>query len=134
MPTHTLRQKASAAPVLTLNAKFFARALDCHPEAFALALHWFKSEYQRHTGKSIRLDHAQSQAFLERVGANEQGVWRSQFSELTNPVATMIQVFTSGFTQVASLDLETALEVAQAFYDTVARVHLPPRLPDRTGA
>ena len=124
MRTHTIRQKSSPTPILTLTPRFFDQALACYPEAFTLALHWFKTEYQRHTGKSIQLDHGQSQAFLARVGANEQGVWRSRFAELSNPVATMMHIFTSGFTQVAGLDFEMALKSAQAFYDAVARVHL----------
>lgn len=134
MATHTIRQKSSATPLVTLRPKFFARALACHPEAFTLALHWFTTEYQRLTGKTVRLDHAQSLAFLEQVGADGRGVWHSRFAELPNPVATMIHIFTSGFTQVASLDFETALEVAQAFYDTVARVYLPLSATAPTGA
>lgn len=133
MRTHTIRQKSSPTPILTLTPRFFDQALACHPEAFTLAVHWFTTAYQCHTGKRIRLDHAQQQAFLERVGANEQGVWHSRFAELSNPVATMMHIFTSGFTQVAGLDFEMALKSAQAFYDAVARVHLPsnpsPSLP-----
>lgn len=124
MKTHTIRNKSSPTPVLTFAPKFFEKVQVCHPEAVSLALNWFKLEYKRLTGKTIRLDHEQTQVFLKMAGADERGLWVSKFSQLPAPTYHILSVFATGFAATPSFgSIETALEVAQAFYETLEKAH-----------
>ena len=116
MKTHTLRNKSSATPILTLTPKFFEKAMSCYPEAFTLALHWFNVAYKRETGKPVRLDHAQQQAFLQSVGATPSGEWRSKFSGLSFEAFQLTSLMTRGIEVTPGLDFEGVLDIAQAFY------------------
>jgi len=116
MKTHTLRNKATSTPILTLTPKFFAKAMACYPEAFCLALNWFYVSYKSYRGVTPRLDHTQQQAFLARAGADERGLWSSKFSSLSPAAAHVVAIFTSGFTHTSGLEFESALDLAQEFY------------------
>lgn len=121
MQTHTLRNK-STQPILKLTPAFMKKCLAAHPEAFTLALHWFKTAYKAQTGKSPSLDYEQHQLFLERVGARPDGTWTSRFSTIPPTGFKVLSLFQSGFAN-ASLSFEEALDMAQEFFDMLENMY-----------
>ena len=116
MQTHTIRNKRTGTPILTLTPKFWAKAMAGYPEAFTLALSWFKGAYKRCTGKDIRLDYEQELAFMKWVGARPDGTWMSKFSSTTPVLWQVHSMMQTGFRATDSMAFDEALEIAQAFY------------------
>lgn len=121
--THTIRNKASACPILTLSPGFMRKVLDSHPEAFSLALSWFNGQHKRLTGKPVRLCHEQSQTLLARVGATETGMWTSRFAALPPNASRIVSLVEKGLPHMPGLDFESALEVAQELYAMLEKAY-----------
>lgn len=127
MKTHTIRNKASTTPILTLAPAFWEHATQaCYPESLSLALGWFSAQYRDLTGKDVRLAHEQLSEFLAQVGANEQGLWTSRFVTKPAPVYRAIRLFEDGFLRSRDMDLEQALNIAQTFYAAIEVAHPGP--------
>lgn len=125
MKTHTIRNKASQAPIVTIAPALWARLKkDCYPETVSLTLGWLTAEYKRLTGKTLHLTHEQEMDFLAWVQADEKGLWTSRFSNLPAPVYRGVRIFETGFLKESGLALDEAFEVAQAFYAAINRAHL----------
>lgn len=124
MKTHTIRNKASATPILTLSPAFWAHAkATAFPESVSLMLGWLRKEYKALTGKSLVLTHEQDQDFRQWVGADERGMWTSRFSNKPPKVYQIIRMFETGFLSNSSMSLEEALELAQEFYATIEKAY-----------
>lgn len=124
MKTHSVRNKSSAKPIISLSPKFFEQALAAYPEAVALTLARFKRQYESLTGKAISLDYRQTQALLVHAGANASGQWHSRFSELPHTAYRIVTLFEKGFLTSNGFEFPEALATAQEFYATIAATYL----------
>lgn len=120
MPTHTIRNKSSATPIVTFKAKQWAEFRKCHPEAVSLTIAWLKKNYKQLTGKNLVLSHEQVLEFYSWVGADSSGIWRSKFSGLGLDAHLISQSFQDGILMSSSLDLETVLRVSNEFFSMMA--------------
>lgn len=124
MKTHTIRNKASTTPIVTIDPKLWARVkTECYPETISLVWSWFLAEYKRVTGKTAHLTHEQQSEFLALVGADARGCWTSRFSTKPFSVYRAIRFFEDGFIRSSDLSVEEAFDVAQAFYATIEKAH-----------
>lgn len=128
MKTHTIRNKASNTPIVTIAPALWVRLKkDYYPETVSLTLGWLTAEYKRLTGKTLRLTHEQELDFLAWVQADEEGLWTSRFSTLPVAAYRGVRIFETGFLKESGLALDEAFEVAQAFYETISVAHLTPK-------
>lgn len=116
MKTHTIRNKNSPTPIITLSPEFFDLMLNAYPEASSIALAWFRTSYRNLTGKHIHLDHEQKSLLLERYGADSIGLWVSKFSKLELIPYSVLRAFENGIQSSISHDFETVLSIAEEFY------------------
>ena len=124
MQTHTIRNKSSTTPILSLTPSFLKTAKNCHTESVCLMLAWFQQEYKAATGKKISLDYEQKAILLEKTGMTENGQWHSEFSTLPPAAFKMKVIFEQGLVHKGSDTLDNILEIAETFYKMLSVTYL----------
>ncbi len=123
MNTHTIRNKASATPIISLTPTFLEVILASRSESVALTLSYLFERYKELTGKKARLDHLQEVRLLAHANAREDGTWTSRYSCLTGTPYKVLYAFQQGLQKMPSMSVEEVLAIAQEFYAMVDVVY-----------
>lgn len=135
MKTHTIRNKASARPIVTFTPKFFERMLASQPEAVTLMLHWLCRKYKTLTGKTLVLDYEQQLALEARCGADVDGAWHSALDHLPAQAHALDAVFLRGVESSPSLGgPKEVLALADTFYALLLDAFEEKAAPAKAGA
>jgi hypothetical protein len=120
MKTHTVSNKKTATPMVTLTPEFFDLLLKARPESASYTLNHFKKSYLTLTGNPILVNPDQQQQLLERFGADEQGIWKSQYSDKGYSIYAITQAFQDGLLKRSfAVDMDEVLRLCEDFYSMV---------------
>ena len=120
MKTHTIRNKSTTTPIVTLSPEFLEVLLKARPESASYTLGHFKKSYLALTGNSVVVDHDQQQQLLQRFGADEQGMWKSQYSDQGYSIYAITQAFQDGLLKRSFVvGMDEVLQLCEDFYAMV---------------
>lgn len=114
--SYSIRNK-SKSPIVTYSKKTMELFLKTRPETVSLVLNYHSNVYKHLTGKSISIDHDQSQILKEYFGWKDN-IWHAKTGDLPYDLWKVNSFFVSGILSTTTgHTLEDVFKVSETFYN-----------------
>lgn len=119
MRTHTIRNKNSNRPIVTLTPEFREMMVAALPQASSLAMGWFRRYFKFSSGKDITFDYDT----VELMSARYDDANNDRGMEITGDQNKVMAFFEQGFlNNLTGMTFDEALRIASIFYESMLKV------------